>query len=225
MGHVPDDIVRCVTAFMEFCYLARRPSHTIHDLNKMESAHEQFTHHRRIFEELDVRPTGFSLPRQHSLVHYVHAIKMFGSPNGLCSSITESKHIIAVKRPWRASSKNEPLIQILKTNVRISKLSAACTDFGHRGMLHSDVLTSARIELGYMLADDDIPPEAVSSQQVINCDDEGDVVGMDGPCSEPSTTFPTRHGKWLHIMFLPSNKLYLSLYSYTQRSCRKYKMF
>jgi hypothetical protein len=47
-----------------------------------------------------VRPDGFALPRQHALVHYLMLIRLFGLPNGLCSSITESKHIKAVKQPW-----------------------------------------------------------------------------------------------------------------------------
>ncbi|KAJ3475333.1 hypothetical protein NLI96_g11907 [Meripilus lineatus] len=37
-GHVPDAMVRCVVAFTDFCYLARRSSHTTQDLDKMELA-------------------------------------------------------------------------------------------------------------------------------------------------------------------------------------------
>ncbi|KAH9037927.1 hypothetical protein EDB85DRAFT_1888285 [Lactarius pseudohatsudake] len=53
---------------------------------------------REIFRTSGVRPKGFNLPRQHSMVHYVHLIQEFGAPNGLCSSITESRHITAVKK-------------------------------------------------------------------------------------------------------------------------------
>ncbi|KIJ16060.1 hypothetical protein PAXINDRAFT_76254, partial [Paxillus involutus ATCC 200175] len=42
----------------------------------------------------------------------------FGAPNGLCPSITESKHITAVKKPWRRSNKHNALGQILRTNQR-----------------------------------------------------------------------------------------------------------
>lgn len=42
-----------------------------------------------VFNEL--RPEGHLLPRQHSLVHYSALIRGFGAPNGLCSSITESR--------------------------------------------------------------------------------------------------------------------------------------
>ena len=66
-------------------------------LAQIQSTLDCFHQHREIFRELGIRPDGFSLPRQHSLVHYVFAITQFGAPNGLCSSITESKHIKAVK--------------------------------------------------------------------------------------------------------------------------------
>jgi len=70
-------------------------------------------------------------------------IKNFGSPNGLCSSITESKHIIAVKRPWRRTNKHTALPQMLKVNERLDKLAAARADFTARGMLADSCLVQA----------------------------------------------------------------------------------
>ena len=77
----------------------------------------------------------FNLPRQHSLGHYRRNIQLFGAPNGLCSSITKSKHIKAVKKPWRCSSHFEALGQMLVTNQHIDKLSALRVDFVSRGLL------------------------------------------------------------------------------------------
>jgi hypothetical protein len=79
---------------------------------------------------------GFSLPQQHVMVHYWQHIENFGVPNGLCSSITESKHIPAVKKPWRRSSRFEALPQMLRTNQRLDKLAACHVDFEAHGMLH-----------------------------------------------------------------------------------------
>ena len=59
----------------------------------------------------------------------------FDAPNGLCSSITESRHITAVKRPWRRSNRYEALGQMLLANQRLDKLAAAKVDFWSRGML------------------------------------------------------------------------------------------
>jgi hypothetical protein len=83
----------------------------------------------------EVQPDGYSLPRQHSLVHYSLMIHKFGAPNGLCSSIMESKHIKAVKEPWCHSSHFEALGQMLLTNQQLDKLAATCVDFRARGML------------------------------------------------------------------------------------------
>ena len=56
-------------------------------------------------------------------------------PGGVCSSITESHHITAVKRPWQRSNHYEALGQILLMNQCLDKLAAARVDFVDRGML------------------------------------------------------------------------------------------
>ena len=68
-------------------------------------------------------------------------IRAFGAPNGLCSSITESKHIKAVKKPYRRSSHYEALGQMLLINQRLDKLAAARVDFQKRGMLEGTCLS------------------------------------------------------------------------------------
>ncbi|KAI5984035.1 hypothetical protein EDD15DRAFT_2390543 [Pisolithus albus] len=134
-GHVPQDIVRTLRAFLEFCYIVRQNVITDDTLKDLRNALERFHHYREVFRDVGVRTEGFSLPRQHSLVHYEALIRLFGAPNGLCTSITESKHITAVKKPWRRSSKYKALGQILRTNQRLSQLAAARTDFEAHGML------------------------------------------------------------------------------------------
>ena len=86
--------------------------------------------------EVGICPDGFSLPRQHSLQHYIFSITQFGAPNGLCSSITESKHIKEVKKTYHHSSRNKPLGQMLITTQCINKITAARVDFNARGMLN-----------------------------------------------------------------------------------------
>jgi len=135
-GHVPDDVVQCFCALLEFCYIIRQEIITDDTLKQLSDALHRFYHYRQIFQETGVRFNGFALPRQHSLSHYDMLIRMFGAPNGLCSSITESKHIKAVKEPWRRSSKFNALGQMLLTNQCLDKLAASRTDFTQRGMLH-----------------------------------------------------------------------------------------
>ncbi|KAG1892811.1 hypothetical protein F4604DRAFT_1876051 [Suillus subluteus] len=146
-GHVPQAIVRAFRAFLEFCYLVRRNTITESTLAEIQDALSRYHQHRTIFVESGAITT-FSLPRQHSLVHYIYLIWQFGAPNGLCSSITESKHIKAVKEPWRRSSKYNALGQMLVTNQRLDKLAAARVDFANRGMLDSTCLAAELEALG-----------------------------------------------------------------------------
>ena len=142
-GHVPSDILRVFRAFLEFCYIARHDIISEDTLTQLKDALARFQHHRTIFEDLGIRPEGFALPRQHSLVHYPALIRAFGAPNGLCSSITESKHIVAIKKPWRRSNRYEAIGQMLLTNQRLDKLAASYVDFANRGMLEGTCLSDA----------------------------------------------------------------------------------
>jgi hypothetical protein len=128
-------MVQSFAAFLDACYLVRRADINESNINKLQQAIRRFHEKREIFRVLGVRPKGFSLPLQHSLSHYPHQIYEFGAPAGLCSSITESRHITAVKRPWRRSNRHNALGQMLLTNQRLDKLKAARSDFAHRGLL------------------------------------------------------------------------------------------
>src|ERR1700760_531201 len=135
-GHVPSEVVKCLSAFLSFCYIARRNAIMSNTLDQLQDALDRFHYYREFFiGTAGVKGDFVSLPRQHSLLHYLRSIHLFGSPNGLCSSITESKHIKAVKEPWRRSSRYKALSQMLLTNQRLDKLAASRVDFTSRGML------------------------------------------------------------------------------------------
>ncbi|KAL0957565.1 hypothetical protein HGRIS_001350 [Hohenbuehelia grisea] len=144
-GHVPDKMGQCLAAFLDFYYLARKNALRVADLQAMEASLALFHGLRDIFIHTGVRDT-ISLPRQHSLKHYPRSIRLFGSPNGLCSSITESKHIQAVKELWRRSNRYNALSQMLKTLSRL--------DIAHQ--------TRSRIPIPGLgpLAKRDAPPSA-----------------------------------------------------------------
>ena len=137
-GFVPCDVVQCFHAYLDFCYIARMSVFTWSTLDRLNKALKRFHTYRVIFQQLGVRdstPSGFSLPHQHAMVHYRQHIENFGAPNGLCSSITESKHITAVKRLWRQSSCYNAINQIMLTNQRMEKLAAARIHFTLQGLL------------------------------------------------------------------------------------------
>ena len=94
--------------------------------------------------------TSFNLLHQHALIHYTKSIHLFGSLNGLCSSITESKYIKAVKEPWWRSGHFEALHQMLLTNQCADKLTAARADFKKWGMLKGTCLSSVLVNLSML---------------------------------------------------------------------------
>ncbi|KIM64604.1 hypothetical protein SCLCIDRAFT_114703, partial [Scleroderma citrinum Foug A] len=139
-GHLPQEVISTFRAFLEFCYTVQRNVLTVKDLDYLDEVLTRFHRHRKFFKTTGV-VTTFSLPRQHSMKHYKQLIQLFGAPNGLCSSITESKHVKAVKKPYRRTSKYRALGQMLIINQRLDKLAASRIDFKSWGMLEGTCLS------------------------------------------------------------------------------------
>jgi hypothetical protein len=131
-------MVECIATFLNICYIVRREDINQQSLAELDYNISRFHQLREVFRDTGVRPEGFSLPRQHSLSHYHHHVMEFGAPGGVCSSITESRHITAVKKPWRRSNRHNALSQMLLTNQRLDKLAAARVDYIFRGMIPPD---------------------------------------------------------------------------------------
>jgi hypothetical protein len=102
---------------------------SLRTLDRLQEALQSFHHCQEVFCETGVCPKGFSLPCQHSLMHYRSMIEDFGAPGGLCSLIAESRHITTVKKPWRRSNRYNTLGQMLQTNQRLDKLHAMQVHF------------------------------------------------------------------------------------------------
>ncbi|KAG1866709.1 hypothetical protein F4604DRAFT_1682781 [Suillus subluteus] len=154
-------------------------------IQKIQKALDHFHQYRKVFEALDVVST-FSLPRQHSLQHYVLLIQLFGAPNSLCSSITEAKHIKAVKEPWRRSSQYKALGQMLVTNQRLNKLAASCADFTQCKMLDGTILSTAALEVEQLHTLDLMAPDEqvhlfANTEAVDSTVDDNDNEIDDGP--------------------------------------------
>ncbi|KAH9980440.1 hypothetical protein BJV74DRAFT_879340 [Russula compacta] len=124
-GYIPSAMVQSITSFMDACYIAHCNAITAPALEHFHKSVEKF------HECMD----SISLPCQHALKHFYNSIHLFGSPNGLCSSITESKHIKAVKEPWRQSSQYQALIQMLQIIVQMEKMTVLHRIFSDCGML------------------------------------------------------------------------------------------
>ncbi|KDQ31981.1 hypothetical protein PLEOSDRAFT_1091908 [Pleurotus ostreatus PC15] len=150
VGFVPSEIIKTFRNFLDFCYLVQRPVFTPQTLEHVNQALAAFHQSREVFHDLEVRPDGFSLPRQHSLIHYPHLIQEFGAPNGLCSLITESWHITAVKKPWRRSSRWNALGQMLTTNQVPKPVPSDPLDDSAEGCAPADDLVEGNVMLARM---------------------------------------------------------------------------
>jgi hypothetical protein len=149
---------------------------------------------------------SISLPRQHSLLHYIRSIHLFGSPNGLCSSITESKHIKAVKEPWRRSSRYKALSQMLRTLCRLDKLAAACTVFTELGMMDG---TTAAYTAMIHAGGEPQQRAAVGG----NVDDDND----NGPVAGPKTHSAVELARIPGAFFFLHCQAYLTTHIYSSR--------
>jgi hypothetical protein len=127
-------MVKCLSVFMDLCYLFCRNAITYSDLKRIKYELCQFQQLRDIFIETGVHKS-ISLPRQHALGHYFTSIVPFGSLNGLCSLITKSKHIKAVKEPWQRSSHFKALSQMVHTVTRLDKLAVLHQIYLQCGMM------------------------------------------------------------------------------------------
>ncbi|KAJ7800738.1 hypothetical protein B0H14DRAFT_3784803 [Mycena olivaceomarginata] len=134
-------------------YIAAVAGYLPSDMTKTPSTASTST--RKIFITCGVR-VDISLPRQHSLKHYPRFIRFFGSPNGLCSSITESKHIKAM----------------LRTLVRLDKLAALKAVLTLRGMMTGTTSSYTR----QVLAGEQ--PQVIAAESTAPLDDEDNDDGV-----------------------------------------------
>ncbi|KAI6015152.1 hypothetical protein F5J12DRAFT_904460 [Pisolithus orientalis] len=109
-------------AFLEFCYLIHQNVVTEQSLAEIDDALRHF--------------------------HYYHE---FGVPNGLCSLITESKNIKAIKQPYQCTNHFQALGQMLLINQRLNKLAAAHADFEEHGMLNGTCLMQDKTLMTIMI--------------------------------------------------------------------------
>jgi hypothetical protein len=204
-------MVQCLASFLELCYIFRRNaiSATALKLASLELA--KFHELREVFIQTGTR-SSCSLPRQHGLKHFITSIPLFGSPNGLCSSITESRHITAVKEPWRQSSRYNALSQMLTIITRLDKLSAFRRILSRQGLLEGTTAMHVALTVGEgagmcdtssnIVCDDDS-----SESEADECDLDSrmqDTSPEGGPRLASSITLAANHGIYVTSLFSTS---------------------
>ena len=110
-GTSPIPLIRAIRSLLDFLYLAQYPIHTSETLQLLHQSLKQFHENKHIFIELGIRD-NFNLPKLHSLLHYVHSIKTFGTTDNYNTEYTERLHIDLAKDAYRATNHRDEYAQM-----------------------------------------------------------------------------------------------------------------
>jgi hypothetical protein len=123
IGKVPLGVIRCYRALLDFIYLSQYPSHDEETLGYLQNALEEFHRHKSVLIDLGARD-HLNIPKIHSLQHYIHSIRMFGTTDNYNTEMFERFHIDFCKEGWYASNKREEKPQMTTWLSRREKVSS-----------------------------------------------------------------------------------------------------
>ncbi|KAG6818528.1 hypothetical protein H0H93_004273 [Arthromyces matolae] len=85
VGGVNSRVLTVGRALLDFIFYAQYQFHTTQTLAALQSSLDTFHAHKDVFIELECRE-DFNIPKLHSMIHYVEAIRALGSADGCVSS-------------------------------------------------------------------------------------------------------------------------------------------
>jgi hypothetical protein len=110
-GAVNSETLTIIRALVDFIYYAQLQLHTSKTLDALDSCLKKFHAHKELLIQLEVRQ-HFNIPKLHSIVHYLTAIRALGSTDGYNTESPERLHIEYAKEGYRASNKRDYLEQM-----------------------------------------------------------------------------------------------------------------
>ncbi|OJT13041.1 hypothetical protein TRAPUB_10413, partial [Trametes pubescens] len=110
-GRADSEIQKAARGLLDFVYYAQYEVHTETTLARMKRALDSFHRHKQAFITHGIRE-HFNIPKIHSLVHYVDAIRRLGCLDGVNTETSERLHIDYAKKAYRASSRREYYTQM-----------------------------------------------------------------------------------------------------------------
>jgi hypothetical protein len=102
-GAVDKKVLTAVCGILDFIYYAQYRTHTDETLAHMHAALTSFHASKRIFIDLRVHE-HFNIPKIHSMIHYIDAIRFLGTADGFNTELPERLHINLAKRAYHASN-------------------------------------------------------------------------------------------------------------------------
>jgi hypothetical protein len=111
-GAADESVIRAVRAVVDFISYTRFEVHTERSLERMDRAWSAIHENKKIFVELGIRE-NFNIPKLHSLIHYISAIRSLGTLDGYNTESPERLHINFAKVPYRAGNKRDYTAQMV----------------------------------------------------------------------------------------------------------------
>jgi Plavaka transposase len=129
-------LIRATRALLDFLYLAQYPVHTTATLASLETALDDFHANKFVFVTLGIRDS-FNIPKLHSLLHYIRAIKLFGTTDNYNTETTERLHIDFAKDAYQATNHKDEFSQMTKWLERHEKVMLHTNYISWRQMQNS----------------------------------------------------------------------------------------
>ncbi|KAJ7625429.1 hypothetical protein B0H17DRAFT_996108 [Mycena rosella] len=126
VGKLPAKGIRACRSILDFIYLAQYSTHDDGTLSSMRAALNVWHADRDYFITATVRK-DFSIPKFHSLLHYIEAIEFFGTTDNYNTEMFERLHIDFAKNGWRASNRRDEFPQMITWLARQEKISSFAT--------------------------------------------------------------------------------------------------
>lgn len=115
------DLVAATKALLDFLYMAQYSVHSTTSLNALEQSLCDFHEKKDVFVRLGSRG-HFLIPKLHMLLHYVPAIKLFGTTDNYNTEATERLHIDFAKQAYRATNHKDEFPQMTRWLERREKV-------------------------------------------------------------------------------------------------------
>ena len=91
-GAADKRVIRAAHGVIDFISYAWLEAHNKETLEKMDKAWSAFHENKQIFQDLEIRD-DFNIPKIHSMIHYMSAIKSHGTLDGYNTESPERLHI------------------------------------------------------------------------------------------------------------------------------------
>ncbi len=102
--------MKCLRAFVDFCYVAQYESLDNETIAYMEKYLETFHAHKDAFAAVEIRKgeylrDNFDIPKLEPFLHYARKIRLTGSLPQYSTEITERLHIPMAKQPYHHTNR------------------------------------------------------------------------------------------------------------------------